>query len=163
MRPVSDDACPKTTTFAVATAGSAEARWAMARYFEELAARLPGRFDPGAAVDEAAVQYDPPNGRFVLARAGIETVGCGAVAFLDDETAEIRRMWVAARHRGLGVGGRLLARLEDEARLGGRSRVVLFTNESLTEAIAMYESSGYVATGRYNDNPYAERWFTKAL
>lgn len=163
MRPVSDDARQEATTFAVVTAGSAEARWAMARYFEELAARLPGGFDPGAAVDEAPAQYDPPHGAFVLARADGETVACGAVTFLDDETAEVKRMWVAATRRGLGVGRRLLARLEDQARLGGRSRVVLDTNASLTEAVALYESSGYVATARYNDNPYAERWFTKAL
>ncbi|MEX2619380.1 MAG: GNAT family N-acetyltransferase [Egibacteraceae bacterium] len=147
----------------VVSAGSVQARWAMARYFEELAARLPGGFDPGAGLDEAPTQYDPPNGAFVLARAGGETVGCGAVAFLDDQTAEVKRMWVAAGIRGRGVGTRLLARLEDEARLGGRSRVVLDTNATLTEAVAMYESSGYVATARYNDNPYAERWFTKNL
>jgi hypothetical protein len=27
----------------------------------------------------------------------------------------------------------------------------------------MYEASGYVPTARYNDNPYAEHWFTKEL
>jgi GNAT superfamily N-acetyltransferase len=154
MRPV---------TFAVVAAGSVEARWAMARYFEELDARIPGGFDPGDAMVDAAAGYDPPDGAFVVARAGEATVGCGAVVFLDDETAEVKRMWISSEVRGRGLGKRLLAHLEDEARRGGRSTVLLDTNGALTEAIAMYEAAGYRATTRYNDNPYAERWFSKHL
>ena len=136
----------------------------MTSYFDELAARFPGGFDPGDALGTAAAEYDPPNGVFVLAsNADSEVLGCGAVAFLDDETAEIKRMWIAPTARGMGLGKRLLAHLEDHARGAGRTRIVLDTNASLTEAIALYESCGYVAIGRYNDNPYAGRWFTKAL
>ena len=56
-----------------------------------------------------------------------------------------------------------MVHLEGEARRTGRSRVVLDTNEALTEAIAMYRASGYVAIERYNENPYAHHWFAKAL
>jgi GNAT superfamily N-acetyltransferase len=150
-------------TLAVEPAGSDDARWAMTQYFEELAARFPGGFDPGAALEDAPAHYDPPDGAFVLARAGGEVVGCGALALLDRETAEIKRMWVAPGSRGLGVGKRLLARLEAEARRAGRSRVVLDTNATLTEAVALYEAAGYVGIERYNDNPYAQRWFAKPL
>ena len=150
-------------TFSVVPAGSPEARWAMSQYFEELATRFPGGFDPGEALEEAPARYEPPNGTFVLVRRGGGTVGCGALDLLDDETAEVKRMWVSPTCRGLGLGRRLLAHLEDEARRHGRSTVVLDTNASLTEAIAMYESSGYVRTARYNDNPYAQRWFRKSL
>jgi hypothetical protein len=45
----------------------------------------------------------------------------------------------------------------------GRAGVVLDTNATLREAIAMYERSGYHAIERYNDNPYAQRWFAKDL
>ncbi len=150
-------------TFSVVPAGSVSARWAMTQYFEELVARIAGGFDPGHALEEAAAQYDPPNGVFVLAEVDEDIVGCGALTFLDDDTAEIKRMWISPGSRGLGLGKRLLARLEDEARRTGRTRVVLDTNASLTEAIAMYLSSGYVVIERYNDNPYAECWFRKEL
>jgi ribosomal protein S18 acetylase RimI-like enzyme len=150
-------------TFAVVDAGSCEARWAMWQYFEELARRFPGGFVPGDALHEAAVRYNPPTGAFVIASIADETIGCGALDFLDDTTAEIKRMWISSQSRGIGLGKRLLAHLEAEARRAGRSRVVLDTNGSLTEAIAMYEASGYVPTARYNDNPYAEHWFTKEL
>ena len=34
---------------------------------------------------------------------------------------------------------------------------------TLAEAIAMYERAGYRRVDRYNDNPYAELFFEKAL
>ena len=137
----------------VVPATSDEARRALAQYFEELRRRFPGGFEPG----------DEPVEELVVARVGGEVVGCGAIALLDAETAEIKRMWVAPEHRGHGVARCLLAHLEREAARAGRSTVVLDTNGTLTEAIRLYESAGYVATERYSDNPYAERWFTKPV
>jgi GNAT superfamily N-acetyltransferase len=150
-------------TYSVVDAGSTEARWAMSQYFEELAQRFPSGFVPGDALDEAAVRYNPPTGAFVIARVADETIGCGALDFLDGTTAEIKRMWISSQSRGIGLGKRLLAHLEGEAWRAGRSRIVLDTNGSLMEAIAMYKAAGYVPTARYNDNPYAEHWFTKTL
>ena len=66
-------------------------------------------------------------------------------------------------HRGQGLASRLLERLEDEVRKTGRTTVVLDTHSSLTEAITLYERRGYLSTERYNDNPYAKRWFRKTI
>jgi GNAT superfamily N-acetyltransferase len=153
----------ESVSFAVVDAASAEARWAMARYFHELAERFPGGFDPGDAIGAAAVEYNPPSGVFVVASRGPQTVGCGAVVLVDASTAEIKRMWVSVSCRGQGLGRRLLERLEDEVRGAGRTTVVLDTNGVLTEAIALYERAGYTRIARYNDNPYAEHWFTKTF
>lgn len=147
----------------IVDAGSAEARWAMQQYFDELGRRFEGGFDPGDALDEAAAQYNSPSGRFLLALAGDDVAGCGGVVRLDATTAEIKRMWINPAHRGAGLGTRLLARLEDEARHLGCAEVVLDTNATLTEAVAMYGAAGYEPTEPYNDNPYAERWFRKRL
>jgi GNAT superfamily N-acetyltransferase len=150
-------------TFSVVDAGSTEARWAMSQYFEELAQRFPGGFAPGDALDVAVIRYNAPTGLFVIASVAGGTVGCGALDFLDDTSAEIKRMWISPPVRGIGLGKRLLAHLEDQARRAGRSRVVLDTNGSLTEAIAMYEAAGYATIDRYSDNPYAEHWFAKTI
>jgi GNAT superfamily N-acetyltransferase len=150
-------------TFSAVDAGSIQARWAMSQYFEELARRFPGGFASGGALDEAAARYNPPTGLFVVAGEAGETIGCGALDLLDETTAEIKRMWVSPQRRGIGLGRRLLAHLEGEVRRAGRSTVVLDTNGSLTEAIAMYQACGYVPIRPYNDNPYAEHWFAKTL
>jgi len=147
----------------VVDAGSPAAQSAMAAYFAELAERFPGGFDPGDALDDAATAFNPPRGVFVVALADGQPVGCGATELVDDQTAEIKRMWVSASRRGRGLGGRLLARLEAEARDAGRTGILLDTNGSLTEAISMYRTRGYTPIERYNDNPYAQHWFAKTL
>jgi GNAT superfamily N-acetyltransferase len=148
---------------AAADPAGEEARWAMASYFAELAARFPHGFDPGDALDEAASEYRAPTGLFVLAHDGAEAVACGALLHLDGATAEIKRMWVRPSHRGRGLATRLLAHLEAEAAAAGRTCVILDTNGVLTEAIALYRARGYTPIERYNDNPYAEHWFAKDL
>ncbi len=39
----------------------------------------------------------------------------------------------------------------------------LDTNPALTEAISMYRSAGYRPIDAFNDEPYAQLWFEKAL
>jgi ribosomal protein S18 acetylase RimI-like enzyme len=72
-------------------------------------------------------------------------------------------MWVAHSASGLGIGRRLLAELEVEAARNGSRMVRLETNESLTEAITLYRSSGYVEVEPFNNEPYAHYWFEKRL
>ncbi len=150
-------------TFSVVDGGSSAAQWAMGQYFEELDTRFAAGFDSAGALESAAVMLNAPIGTFVIAERAGEVVGCGGVQFLDEQTGEIKRMWISPTARGIGVGKRLLARLEQEAASAGLSRVVLDTNEALSEAIALYAGSGYTAIERYNDNPYAHRWFEKLL
>lgn len=150
-------------TFTIVDPASPVARELLTRYFDELAARFEGGFDPGDAYDEADTTLIAPNGVFVVATLADDPMGCGGVVFMDEHRGEIKRMWISPSSRGLGLGKRLLAHLEDLAASAGRTRVVLDTNSSLTQAIAMYESAGYAPIERYNDNPYAQRWFEKHL
>lgn len=143
---------------------AADAQAAMAAYFAELDRRFPGGFEHGDALSTAGDTYRPPAGVFVVVRATDDTVlGCGAVQFLDASTGEVKRMWVAERARGTGLGRRLLAHLEGVVAANGCSRVVLDTNGTLSEAIAMYGKAGYHEVPPYNGNPYAEHWFEKPL
>lgn len=148
--------------FQVVDPASDEAADAMARYFAELDRRFEGGFvaDDG---DEELDQMRSPNGAFVVVVLDDAVVGCGGVRRLDDQRAEVKRMWIDRSVRGRGVGRRLLTALEDQAQALGCCDIVLDTNAVLDEAIALYERSGYQAIERYNDNPYAQRWFAKNL
>ncbi|WGX95347.1 bifunctional helix-turn-helix transcriptional regulator/GNAT family N-acetyltransferase [Nocardioides sp. L-11A] len=134
------------------------AREATRRYVAELDARFRGGFDPGGP------DAPEPGATYVLATSAGEPVAYGGIRpVLDDGTAEIKRMWVHGEWRGAGLGARMLRHLEALAAAQGRRRVVLDTNGTLLEAIAMYERSGYERIERYNDNRYAEAFFAKSL
>jgi DNA-binding MarR family transcriptional regulator/GNAT superfamily N-acetyltransferase len=146
-----------------ADAASVDARRCLAAYYDELARRFAGGFDPGRSLHPDTHVFAEPTGLFLIARLRGRAVGCGAVLFHDDEPAYIKRMWVDDEVRGMGVGRRLLAELEQSARDHGAASVTLETNASLTEAIAMYRASGYVEVDPFNDEVYADHWFQKSL
>ena len=140
---------------------SETARRTIRGYFAELDARFPGGFDGDAYLDEDAVTMRPPQGIFVIVRSDTRVLGCGGALNLEPGMGEIKRMWIDPSMRGVGLGRRLLQHLEDRLAAMGNSVIRLDTNSVLTEALALYHSSGYVEIERYNDNPYARNWFEK--
>ncbi len=141
---------------------SRAARYCLERYFEELAARFEDGFDPARSIPATADDLAPPRGFFVLATLNGEAVGCGVLK-CHAGYGEIKRMWVSATCRGLGLGGRILRHLEDLARERGLPRLRLETNKALTEAQSLYRKSGYREVPPFNDEPYAHHWFEKKL
>ena len=69
-----------------------------------------------------------------------EPVACGAVKTTAPGVGSLKRMWVADSARGLGLGRRMLAALEKEARALGLGTLRLETNRTLVEAIRLYRS-----------------------
>lgn len=141
---------------------SKAAQYCLTCYFEELAKRFESGFDPARGIPATVEDLTPPHGFFVLATLYGEPVGCGALK-CHPAYGEIKRMWVAASTRGLGVGKRILHRLEELARERQLPLLRLETNKALTEAQALYKSSGYREVDPFNDEPYAHHWFEKAL
>ena len=139
------------------------AQYCIGQYFAELDRRFDIGFDPSISISADADELRPPAGLVLLATLRSEPIGCGALKFHDDAPTELKRMWVADSARGLGIGRRLLAELEAEASRAGSTIVRLETNGSLTEAIALYRSSGYTEVEPFNDEPYAHHWFEKRL
>ena len=148
---------------APAPAGGVEAKACLDRYFSELADRFDAGYDPARDRSAPPEDLDPPAGLFLIARLMGEPVGCGALKRIDAATGEIKRVWTAPLARGLGVARTILHRLEAEAAGMGMTVLRLDTNKALTEAHALYLGQGYREVARFNDNPYAHRWFEKRL
>jgi DNA-binding MarR family transcriptional regulator/GNAT superfamily N-acetyltransferase len=142
---------------------SPDARWCLAHYFNELGTRFEEHFDPARTLPARSEDMLPPSGAFLLARFSGQPAGCGGLKTVGPEVGEIVRMWVDRAHRGLGIGTRILEGLERRAATLGHRRVRLYTNRSLEEAKAMYRRAGYREIARYNDDPYADHWFEKAI
>lgn len=150
-------------TISIEDPRSADGRWCIGQYFRELAERFESGFDPALSIPADEDELTPPQGLLLVARLREAPVGCGALRHHPDAPTELKRMWVAPKARGLGLGRRLLVELEQHARGAGVSTLRLETNKSLAEAIQLYRSSGYLEVPAFNDEPYAHHWFEKRL
>jgi ribosomal protein S18 acetylase RimI-like enzyme len=148
---------------AVTDPGQSEARACLAAYAAELDERFEAGFDPARSIRAEPAHLTPPAGLLLVATRQGAPVGCGALRFHPGGPAEVKRMWVSRAARGAGLGRRLLAELEAQARAHGVRVLHLETNRSLVEAIALYRSAGYREVSAFNDEPYAHHWFEKAL
>lgn len=138
------------------------ARFCLERYYAELARRFEAGFDPARGISADPEELTPPRGYFVLATLHDEPVGCGALK-CHRAFGEVKRMWVAPAARGMGIGKRILARIEALARRRRIPVLRLETNKSLKEAQALYRASGYREVPAFNEEPYAHHWFEKSL
>lgn len=142
-------------------ADSAAVRWCFQQYYDELGRAFGYELDTSLPL--AVEDLVPPRGLVLIAREDGDPVGCGAVKLGDPGFGEIKRMWVAERVRGRGLGRRLLQALEAAAVKAGKAATRLETNRNLTAAIAMYQGHGYREVPAFNDEPFGDHWFEKDL
>ena len=121
----------------------------------ELGERYGGEGD-GTPV--SAVEFEPPDGAFLVAYLAGEAVGCGGWRShgVAGTVAELKRMYTAPAVRGRGVARRVLVALEDSARSSGRSRMILECGDRQPEAVKLYTSNGYQPIdhfGHYREAP----------
>jgi DNA-binding MarR family transcriptional regulator/GNAT superfamily N-acetyltransferase len=140
-----------------------DAQYCLAEYVAELNRRSKRGFDPSVGATALPHEVRPPAGQFFVAYLHGEAIGCGAVKHHSDAPAEIKRMWIAPEARGLGLGRRLLDTLEGCALEDGARLAHIETGAVLTEALSLYRSAGWVEVAPFNDEPYADHWFEKAL
>lgn len=98
-----------------------------------------------------------PDARFLVAFVDGRAAGCGAIQPLDASTGELRRIFVLADYRGRGIARMLLTALEDLARTMRYTKLRLGTGVRQPEAVALYQSCGYVRIQRYGvylDGPW---------
>lgn len=81
---------------------------------------------------------------WVAERAG-DVLGFVAMAPSDEpDMTELKKLYVRARGRGLGLGRRLVALVEDETRARAMRRVHLWSDTRFLTAHAVYARLGYV-------------------
>lgn len=102
--------------------------------FEALVAEIIAQF---------VTTFDPAHEKCWVAEVDGQVAGSVFVVRQDDDTAKLRLLYVDAEARGLGLGRRLVDEALGFARAAGYRRMVLWTNDILTAARRIYETSGF--------------------
>lgn len=76
-------------------------------------------------------------------------VGCGAIKSFDENSMEVKRMFVPLENRGKGIASIVLKELELWASELGFPKCVLETGYKQPEAIRLYEKNGYAKIRNY--------------
>ncbi|MDB5872515.1 MAG: acetyltransferase domain protein [Ramlibacter sp.] len=110
--------------------------------------------------------YATPAGALLLATVNGQAAGCCAVRPLDAtdyaNACEMKRLYVRAAFRGLGLGRQLAEAALDAARQAGYACVLLDTLDDMEAARALYEELGFEDIPPYYHNPIPGAHYLKA-
>ena len=120
-----------------------------------------------------ADDYLPPKGCLVVARnSSGAIVGCAMMKRFDDQTGEIKRVFVTDDTRGTGTGRKLTETCEKTARSMGLKRLIADSLTSNVEMRGLLPKLGFVAldtpieSSSYKDQPMLRphlHYFTKDI
>jgi putative acetyltransferase len=100
--------------------------------------------------------YALPDGRLLLAMHKDTPAGCVALHKLDQESGEMKRLYVRPQFRGKGLGRALAERIIADAQQIGCKQLRLDTVEPrMQAAVAMYRQLGFREIVPYRENPIA--------
>lgn len=101
--------------------------------------------------------YARPKGALLLALIERQPCGCAAIRPASRrDTCELKRLYVAERGRGLGIGLALTRRAMREAKKAGYRWIRLDTLSRLEKAIALYKGLGFREVAPFVPNAPAD-------
>jgi GNAT superfamily N-acetyltransferase len=102
-------------------------------------------------------------GGYLVASRADAVVGGVGITPGADHVCEMNRLWLRDGQRGSGAGRRLVEASLDHARELGFTRMVLDVAPFRTGAIALYESTGFAASGPIHEYPFAMLAYARDL
>lgn len=113
-------------------------------------------FDEKAFLEELALlpgKYAMPEGQLLLAHYQAQPAGCVGLRRLDDQSCEMKRLFVPTQFHGQGIGRTLTETLIENARTLGYQSMRLDTGIHQTVAQKLYQSLGFQHIEPYYDVP----------
>ena len=107
----------------------------------------------GEELNSIMSQYNKPKGALLLAYKDDLAVGCAGIRPLEQDIAELKRMFVRPEFRQFNIGKKLLMLAIDIAADLNYKAIRLDTLPTMTIALSLYRSSGFYEIGAYRFNP----------
>lgn len=104
-------------------------------------------------LEHLEAKYGPPDGRLYLAYCDGLLAGCIGLRKLDEQSCEMKRLYVRPEFRGKHIGGYLVKKILNDAGEIGYRHILLDTLPFLKTAIQMYKRYGFYEIPSYNNSP----------
>ena len=98
-------------------------------------------------------KYSSDESKIFLATINQKPVGCAAFRKVDDDTCEMKRVYVRPTARGSKLGAKLVERVLQEATESGYKKICLDVLPEFKAALALYQSYGFVQHPPVTNNP----------
>ena len=113
-----------------------------------------------------AAVNDPKNmACIIVAYEGNTPIGCGCWKAVDEETAEVKRIYVEPEYRRRGIASAIIELLESHILASGYTQALLETARTTNDSKSLYLSLGYKEIPYYGSPAGAEncRCFLKEV
>lgn len=104
-------------------------------------------------LEHLEIKYGNPYGRLYLAYCDGQAAGCIGLRKIDEQSCEMKRLYVRPKFRGQKIGELLIQKIIVDAKEIGYSYMLLDTLPFLSSAIFIYQKLGFYVIDRYNDSP----------
>lgn len=98
-------------------------------------------------------KYGLPDGRLYIVKVKNEAIGCIGLRKINDESCEMKRLYVRPEFRGHKIANKLVEMIIDDAKRIGYKSMLLDTLPFLDGAINLYEKFGFYEIKSYNNSP----------
>ncbi len=103
-------------------------------------------------VDNYQQEYVENRGLFLVVMDGGKLVGTGAIKRLEENTAELKRLWLLEEYHGQKIGYQVVSQLLDFARAHGYEKIRLQTSHKQERAVRFYTQLGFYEIPSYHES-----------
>lgn len=104
-------------------------------------------------LNQLEAKYGLPKGRLYLTYVNQTLAGCIGLKFIDDQTCEMKRLYVRPKFRNKQIARRLIDQIIEDAKEIGYQSMMLDTLPFLQSAIHLYKQYGFYEVPSYNNSP----------
>lgn len=112
-------------------------------------------------IDHLDGKYGLPYGRVYLLYCDRKPAGCIGLRKIDDQSCEMKRLYIRPEFRGKRLGEILVERIIGDAREIGYSHMLLDTLPFLQSALRLYKKFGFYEIESYNNSPMKNSIYMK--